>query len=112
MSPEDYPDIIRPYLRDVISNYKVPNSIITEDDLSREWKIHLTKQITFIFASHNVEICAVDSKSDNVGYETDDIIEELFESFKEKYHEELETKIKWSHLFLKVLIYCIIVFIK
>ena len=69
-------------------------------------------QITYIFALGNTEICPVDSKSENVGYETNDFIEELFESFEEKYHEELQTKMKGSHLFLKVLIYCIIVFIK
>ena len=89
----------------MINNYKVPNSIIIEDDLSREWKIHLTMQITFISSVDNTEICTVDSKSDNVeimiGYETNDIIEGLFESFKEKYYKELKTKMKGSPFIFK-----------
>ena len=58
----------------------------------------------------------MDSKSDSVeimnGSEADDIIKELFEYFLKKYQEELEIKMEGSQLFLKVLIYCIIVFIK
>ena len=57
------------------------------------------------------------SKGDNVeimiGIKTDDIINELFKSFSEKYQNGLEKK-KWKEviLFLKVLIYYFIVFIK
>ena len=73
-------------------------------------------QINFISSLDTGEICTVDSKSDNVeimmGNEADDIIKELFESFKKRYQEGLETKMKGVNLFLKVLIYCIIVFIK
>ena len=47
-----------------------------------------------------------------MGDETDDIIKELFESFSEKYQEKLEEKTKEASLFLKVLNYYIIVFIK
>ena len=43
LSPENYLDIIRPYLRDMINNHKAlikyPNSIIIEDDLCGECKI-------------------------------------------------------------------------
>ena len=52
LSPEDYLDIIRPYLRDMINNHKAPiknsNGIIIEDDLFGEWKIQLTMQINFV----------------------------------------------------------------
>ena len=34
--PEDYLDIIRAYLRDMINNHKAPNSIMTENGLSGE----------------------------------------------------------------------------
>ena len=37
LSPEDYPDIIRSYLRDMTNNSKAPNDI--EDNLSGEWKL-------------------------------------------------------------------------
>ena len=69
----------------MINNLKAPNDIIIEDDLSGEWKIQLTMQIAFISSLGTREIHTMDSKSDNVeimiGYETDDIIKELFESF-------------------------------
>ena len=44
--------------------------------------------------------------------ETDKIIEELFESLLQKYQEGLEQKWEEMSLFLIVLIYCIIIFIK
>ena len=55
------------------------------------------------------------TKSNNIeimmGNETDEIIEELFESLLQKYQEGLEEKIEEVSLFLVVLIYYII-FIK
>ena len=47
-----------------------------------------------------------------MGIETDDIIDEPFEYFLNKYQDGLEKKWKEVILFLKALIYCIIVFIK
>ena len=48
-------------------------------------EIQLTMQIIFISSLDTGEFCIMDSKSDNVeimtGIETDDIINELFESF-------------------------------
>ena len=79
-------------------------------------KIQLTMQISFISSLDTGKIHAMDWKSDNVeitmGNEADDIIKELFESFKKRYQKGLEQKWKEVNLFLKVLIYCIIVFIK
>ena len=55
--------------------------------------------------NHNIEI--------KIGNETHEIIEELFKSLLKKYQEGLKKKIKGSEfLFLIVLIYCIIIFIK
>ena len=63
-----------------------------------EWKIQLTMQITFISSLDTGEFRIMNSKSDNVeimmGIETDDIINELFESFLKKYQEGLETKMR------------------
>ena len=57
-------------------------------------------QITFISSLETGEIRAMNSKSDNVeitmGNEADDIIKKFFESFKKRYQEGLETKIKGS----------------
>ena len=100
LSPEDYLDIIRPYLRNKINNHKVPIKLKdpndTEDDLSGDWKIQLTIQITFISSLDAGKIITMDSKSDNeeimIVYETDDIIKKLFESLKKRYQEKLEIK--------------------
>ena len=80
---------------------KDPIGIIIKDDLFGELKIQLTMQINFISSLETREIRIMDSKSDKVeimiGNEADDIIRELFESFKNRYLEGLETKMKWSH---------------
>ena len=39
LSLEDYLDVIRSYLRDMINNHKTPNDIIIKDDSSGEWKV-------------------------------------------------------------------------
>ena len=74
-SPEDYLDIIRPFLRGVINNHMN----------HREWKIQLTMQVTFISSLDTREFRITHRKSDNVkivmGIETDDIINELFKCF-------------------------------
>ena len=61
-----------------------------------EWEIQLTMQISFISSSDTEEIRTMDSKSKNIeilmGNETDDIINKLFESFKQTCQEGLEEK--------------------
>ena len=84
LSPEDYLDIIKPFLRDMINNHKTHG----------EWKIQLIMQINFISSLDTKEFRIMHSKSDNVkimtGIETDDIINELFESFLKRYQDGLE----------------------
>ena len=122
LSPKEYLDVIRPYLRDMINNHKAPIKLkdpsgkIIDDNSYGECKIHLLMQSSFISSLDTEEIRAMDFKSKNLeilmGNETDGIINELFESFKQIYQEGLEKKSGKSSLFLKTLIYCIIVFIK
>ena len=56
--------------------------------------------VIFISSLDTREICIMHSKSDNAkimtGTETNDIINELFESFLKRYQEGLETKMKGS----------------
>ena len=56
-----------------------------------EWKIQLIMQINFISSLDTREFHIMHSKSDNAkimrGIETDDIINQLFESFLKKYQE-------------------------
>ena len=70
-----YRENIRPYLRDMIDNLKI----------FVEWKIQLTIKMNFVSTTGSIEYRQMDSKSDKKeitsGFETDKIIEELFESF-------------------------------
>ena len=77
LSPKEYLNMIRPYLSDMIIDYKTQG----------EWKIQLTMSINFIFSSKDCnETCNLHTKSNNIEIkirvnETDEIIDELFESF-------------------------------
>ena len=86
----EYFDIIRPYLRDMIDNHKARG----------EWKIQLTMQIIFVSFTDANETREMHTKSDNItimsGIETEDVINELFNTFRKRYQEGLETKMKGS----------------
>ena len=66
--------MIRPYLSDIINNHKTQG----------EWKIQLTIAINFFSSRDSEETRTMHTKSDNIeimmGSETDETIEELFES--------------------------------
>ena len=70
LSPEEYLDMIRPYLRDMINNHKtlLKGSLgkIFDNNLHGEWKIQLTMQINFISSLDTGEIQTIDSKSKKV----------------------------------------------
>ena len=67
--------MIRQYLSHTINDHKTQG----------EWKIQLTMVINFISSKDSEEIRTMYTKSDNIeiiiGNKTDEIIEELFESF-------------------------------
>ena len=81
LSPENYLDVIRPFLRDMTNNHNT----------HREWKIQLTMRINFIFSLDSREFHTMHLKSYNVetmmGIQTDDVIKELFESFLKRYQD-------------------------
>ena len=87
LSLEEYLDIIRPYLRDMINNHKAQG----------EWRIQLVMKINFISSLGADESHEMYTKSDNVEImtdtETSDAINELFKSFFKRYQEGLQTKI-------------------
>ena len=99
--------MIRPYLSDIINDHKTQgkwrihygNKII-EHKTQIEWKIQLTMAINFISSKDSDEICTMHTKSNNVeimmGSEADEIVEELFKSFLQKYQEELEESMRRS----------------
>ena len=80
----EYLDMIRPYLSDIINYHKTQG----------EWRIQLTMAINFISSKNIDGTRTMHSKSNNVeimmGNEIDEIIEELFKSFLQKYQEGLE----------------------
>ena len=86
----EYFNIIRPYLKDIIDNHKARG----------EWKIQLTMRIVFASFIDSNETRVMHTKSDNIttcsGIETDDPVNELFNSFRRKFQEGLETKMKGS----------------
>ena len=100
--------MIRPYLSDIINNHKTPknlrvhssNEVIDYETQFGEWKIQLTMSINFISSKDSDETRNMHTKSDNIeimmGSKTDDIIDELFESFLQKYHEGLEESMTGS----------------
>ena len=85
-----YFDKIKPYLKDMIDGYKS----------KVEWKIQLSMQIIFVSFTDANETRKMHTKSDNItimsGIETDDVINELFNTFRRRYQEGLETKMKGS----------------
>ena len=76
LSIDEYFDIIRPYLRDMIDNHKARG----------EWKIQLTMRIIFVSFTDANETREMHTKSDNItimsGIETEDVINELFNTFR------------------------------
>ena len=84
----EYFDIIRPYLKDMIDNYRARG----------EWKIRHSMQIIFVSFTDANETREMHTKSDNItimsGIETEDVINEIFNTFRKRYQEGLETKMK------------------
>ena len=99
--------MIRPYLSDIINYCKIQgkwrihsgNKII-ERKTQSESTIQLTMAINFISSKKSDETLTMHVKSNNVeimmGSETNEIIEELFKSFLQKYQERLEESMKGS----------------
>ena len=84
--------MIRPYLSDMIVDYKTQG----------EWKIQLTMSINFISSKDSDETRNLHTKINNIeimmGNETDEIIDELFETFSQNYQKDLEESTRGSKL--------------
>ena len=105
LSAKEYLNMIKPYLSDIVNDHKARglaryhsgNKTLTEET-SSEWKIRLTMAINFISFKDFDE--TMHTKSNNVeimmGSETDEIIEDLFETFLQKYEEVLEESVRGS----------------
>ena len=102
LTVNEYLDLIRPYLSDMINNHKTQGTWRIHAGNKRikhktqnEWKIQLTMAISFISSKPNSdETHIMHAKSDNIeiimGSETDEVIEELFKSLHQRYQQGLE----------------------
>ena len=99
--------MIKPYLRNIINDHKTPGLLRHHPDnkawfeeTSSKWNIQLTMAINFISSKDSDETRTKHTKSNNVeimmGSETDEIIEDLFESFLQIYQEGLEESMRGS----------------
>ena len=91
LSFEEYLNLIKPYLNDLINNYKNKG----------EWKIQLTAQINFISlrpSSDETRIMHARSVNEEFmdGSNIDEVIKVLFKSLLQKYQENLQEKMKGS----------------
>ena len=89
--------MIRPYLRDMINDHKTPMKFKVHSydkvfDYERQfgaWKINLKIRINSIQSRNFKETRTMHSTSNNmeilIGSETDDVIDELFESLLQRY---------------------------
>ena len=88
-----YLNMIRPYLVDMINDYKNKG----------EWIIQLSAEINFTSSKSDFdETRIMHTKSDNleilIGSDTNDVIKDLFRSLLQGYQENLEEKMKGSEL--------------
>ena len=88
---KEYLALIEQYLRELINDYKNKG----------EWKLQLIAEINFIsLKPSSDETRVMHTKSDNeeimTGSDTDEIIEELFESCLQRYEQNLEKQMKGS----------------
>ena len=98
---QEYLALIEKYLRKLINHYKNES----------EWKIQLILEINYIsLKPRSDETRVMYTRSNNKefvnGSGTDEVIKLLFESFLQKYEENLQEKMRGSDLNLMVLIFC------
>ena len=90
LSINEYFDIIKPYLGDMVNNQKTKG----------EWKVQPSMRVIFVSFTDASETSEMYTKSDNIlimnGTETEDIINELINAFSKRYQEGLETKMRGS----------------
>ena len=107
LSIKKYLNITKPYLIDIINEHKTHGLVRYHsgnktwlEETSSELKIQLTMAINYISSKDSDDTQIMHTKSNNVkimlGSETNEIIENFFESFLQKYQEELEESMRGS----------------
>ena len=109
LSIKEYLNMIKPYLSDTINDHKTRGLVRYHsgdktwvEETSSEWKIQLTMAINLISSKDSDDTRTMHTKGNNVeimmGSEIDEIIEDLFGSFLQKYQEGLEESMKGSEV--------------
>ena len=90
LSINEYFNIIKPYLKDLIDDHKSKD----------EWKIQLSMRVIFVSFTDVNKTSEMYSKSDDITImrcaETEEITNELVNTFRKRYQEGLETKMRGS----------------
>ena len=91
LTVNEYIDMIRPYLVDIINEHKTQS----------EWKIQVTAAVNFISSKPNSdETRIMHAKSNNIeiviGSNTNEVIEEFLKSLLKRYQERLEESTRGS----------------
>ena len=98
LSPEEYLDIIRPYIRDLINDHKstaeLNNEANDSDTRCGEWKIQLVKQNNCVSTKDFEETRTIYSASNPVeifmGTDTDGAIDKLFNTLIQRFQQAIE----------------------
>ena len=101
LSPEEYLDIIRPYLRDLENDHKSTAKLNNDSDAERgEWRVQLAILNNCISVRNFEDTRTVSSKSDpleiSMGSDTNDVIVRLFDTTLERFQQAMKTSIKGS----------------
>ena len=98
LSPKEYLDTIRPYLRDLTNDHKTPmktGEVIDNESQSGEWKIQLVMLNMCISSKDFEELHSVYSVSNNIeifmSSDTNEIIDKLFDTMLQRFQEAKET---------------------
>ena len=100
LSPEEYLDMIRPYLRDLINEHKPIDESNDDDDDDddadrAEWKIQLTMQNKCICTKDFEVTRTIYTKSEPVEIfmvsDTEDVIDKLFDTSLKRFQQAIKT---------------------
>ena len=107
LSPAEYLNMIRPYLRDLINEHNPIDEPIDEsnDDTDREeWKIQLTMQNSYISTKSFEDARTIYTKSEAleifIGSDTNDVIDRRFNMLLQRFHRAKETSNKRGSEFI------------
>ena len=96
LSPKEYLNMIKPYLRDLINNHKLAMELNNDEENDKaEWKTQLIMQNNFISDKDFKDTRTIYSASEPVeifmGSDTENVIDTLFNTILERIQKSIET---------------------